>query len=448
MWVPFLPQNGKKAISTTSHASVQSIAVVQLNSFRWRRAFSYFIVFCRNELEHICDTEGRSFFVLGGCLMSRVIACLASLFCLMSVIHCGKRVTPGESTVVDGGRQGSEASIEYATLPDTPVPPSPEPPPTEASTQPEPPVVPDQRVGPEPPVVPDVRPPVPEPSPEPPPVGVCQGKAQKSGETTWSLKHDGVTRTFTVYIPPQYNGSTPLPVVLNFLGLNMSASTQKLLTDMNTEAGKRGFIVVHPNGRGIPQSWNGGLCCSPASSLLKSKDVDFTRAMLDELEKKLCINTKRIYATGISNGAYMAYRLGCELSNRIAAIAPVAGILLTSPCQPKRPLSVIAFHGTADAIVPFEGRKIIGWPYVQDSIDFWVKHNGCAKSPKRMFNKGDTYCDEYSGCKGGTKVRLCVTKSGGHTWPGGFPVPGLGKTTKDINATQVGWQFMSQHQLP
>lgn len=279
--------------------------------------------------------------------------------------------------------------------------------------------------------------------------GSCQGMAgMKSGETTWKLKHDGVTRSFRVFIPPQYDGKKQLPVLLNFHGLSMTGSQQQLVTSMNALAAKQGFVAVHPDGRGVPQSWNGGLCCSPASSLLKSKDVDFTRAMLDEMQAKLCLDASRVYATGISNGAYMAYRLACDLSDRITAIAPVAGLLLSSPCRPKRPLSVIHFHGTADLIVPYEGRKLVGWPSAKDSIQVWIKHNACPSQPKQVFNNGDTTCEEYGPCKGGTKVRLCVVKNGGHTWPGGTPLPGMGKTTKDINASAEIWKFFSPHRIP
>lgn len=382
------------------------------------------------------------------------------VLCVVGGWHCGPQlVGDREGAVaplgepVTGGMPDAAVADAGVVVADTGRPVSPQEKPVPA---PEPVVSVDAGSGPErvsqsEPVLPDVST-LPEPSAPPerrePPQSTCSGKGQKSGVFEWSLKHDGVTRKFTVFIPPQYNGSKLLPVMLNFHGLSMSGGTQELLTGMHAQAAKSGFIAVHPNGRGIPQSWNGGLCCSPASSLLKSKDVDFVRKVLDMIESKLCVDKKRIYATGISNGAYISYRLACELSDRIAAIAPVAGIQLISPCRPKRPMSVIAFHGTADAIVPFEGRKIIGWPSVQDSVGFWVKHNGCRPQPKQVFSKGDTTCNEYSGCQGGTRVRLCVTKGGGHTWPGGFPVPGLGVTTKDINATEVGWSFLSQSSLP
>ncbi len=353
------------------------------------------------------------------------------------IITPQERTTPPNEKTIGPEPTGPEPTGPEPTGPE---PTGPEPTVRDAGpepTLPDTPKQPDHSVTPEPTV---------ELPPEPPPTGSCNALSAISGSKSWTIKHDGVTRTFTVYIPKSYKPTQRTPIVLNFHGVNSNAWQQQFISDMNAVADKKGFITVHPEGRS--NSWNGGLCCSPASSLLKSKDVDFVRKMLDYIEGKLCIDKKRVFAAGLSNGAYMAYRLACELSDRIAAVSPVAGLLLSSPCKPVRPISVIAFHGTSDAIVPYNGYPLIGWISVPNSVKHFYTHNKCNSAPQQVFKKGDTTCEEYSGCQAGTKVRLCTTQGGGHTWPGGFPVPGLGKTTKDINASETMWTFFQQHPLP
>ncbi len=323
---------------------------------------------------------------------------------------------------------------------------APEPSGSEAGTEnspSEPPATPDGSV-PEAPAPPESSGPEPKPSP------TCQGlSVMQAGEQKWTLKHDGVTRRFNVDIPPQYDPTKPMPLVLNFHGLSSNAWQQKLLSKMTDLAKKEGFLVVYPEGRGVPQSWNAQKCCTPASSVLKSKDVDFVKKMLDNLESKLCIDKRRIFSTGMSNGAFMTYRLACELSDRIAAFAPVAGTLLTDPCKPKRPIPLLVFNGTSDTLVPYSGSKVLGFPSVEDSMVFWAKHNGCDPKPGRTFDKDDTYCNTYNNCTNNVQLTLCTTKNGGHTWPGGFPIPiVLGKTTKAIIATDEMWTFFKKHPLP
>ena len=293
--------------------------------------------------------------------------------------------------------------------------------------------------------------PTPEPSPEPQPKDTpdetndCEGLDAITGTKFWSIYHNLTPRPFTVYIPPQYKPNKSMPVVLNFHGIGSNPAQQQIISGMDSLAKEKGFITIHP--QGVGNSWNGGLCCSPASSPMFVNDVGFVRAMLDYVEKKLCVDKKRIFATGLSNGAYMTYRLACELSDRIAAVAPVAGLLVASSCKPKRPISVMAFHGTGDAIVPYAGYPLLGWNSVQSSVDHFVKHNECQTAANRIFEKDDTHCDQYDGCKDNTAVTLCTTKNGGHTWPSGFPIPGFGITTRDIDATKEMWKFFQKHPL-
>jgi polyhydroxybutyrate depolymerase len=172
-------------------------------------------------------------------------------------------------------------------------------------------------------------------------------------------------------------------------------------------------------------------------------DVAFIDALLDELERELCIDTGRVFATGLSNGGYMAHRLACDLAERIAAVAPVAGPNGTVPCSPSRPVSVLHFHGTDDGIVPYEGFG--GFFSVPDTMQEWAARDGCSGASEVYFSMGDVRCEQWSGCREGTSVELCVIDGGGHQWPGGTTIPLLGHNTDDIVATDAMWAFFEAH---
>jgi polyhydroxybutyrate depolymerase len=249
-------------------------------------------------------------------------------------------------------------------------------------------------------------------------------------------------------VPPGYDATKPTPVVLDFHGLSMNAGSENLLSRMNAKADKAGFIAVHAEGVGAQQSWNAGVCCGEAAST-KIDDVAFVKTMLDELEAKLCVDSHRIFSTGMSNGGALSHRLACELSSRIAAIAPVAHVLTipAATCKPSRPVSVLSFNGTADTLVPYGGNGA-GYPSVAGTMSGWAARDGCGTTPRQISKKGDVTCVTYDGCKSGADVSLCTVQDGGHTWPGGAPVPVLGKTTNEISATDAMWDFFVKHPLP
>ena len=188
-------------------------------------------------------------------------------------------------------------------------------------------------------------------------------------------------------------------------------------------------------------------------------DVAFINALLDDVLGSYHVDIRRIYATGMSNGAVMAYRLASELSNRIAAIAPVSGSMGTEISQPNRPMSILHFHGTMDEYIPFFGgkgkRSITGthyWP-VDHSIRTWVKSNGCDENPKieLLSKSGDEMTvtrKTYAEGKDGTEVVLVVIEGGGHTWPGmRSPVKTLGKSALSISANDLMWEFFKKHPM-
>lgn len=280
----------------------------------------------------------------------------------------------------------------------------------------------------------------------PKPPASCTGLAAQPKDATWKIAVSGVDRELDVHVPASYDPTKPTPIVLDFHGFTSDKGQQKILSRMIAKSDDAGFIAIHPLGTGVSRSWNAGACCGTAASE-GTNDVAFVSAILDEAARRLCVDPKRVFATGMSNGGFMSHRLGCELSDRIAAIAPVAGVLGIKECAPKRPVPVMHFHGTADTLVPYEGNGAMGFPPVVATAEAWAKRNGCSGSPSTTFEKGDTVCRTWSVCKDGASVTLCTVDGGGHTWPGGFPVPGA-KTTNAISATDAMWTFFEGHPMP
>lgn len=290
--------------------------------------------------------------------------------------------------------------------------------------------------------------------PAPPPGGSsasapCSGKAALAGDLEWKVSSGGRTRTVHVHVPTAYDATKPTPVVLNFHGFTSNALEQAGYSGMTRKADEARFIAVHPEGVGSPQSWNAGACCGEAAES-SVDDVAFVGAILDEVESKLCVDDKRVFATGMSNGGFLSHRLACELSTRIAAVAPVAGVLGVPTCTPARPVPVMHFHGTLDALVPYAGIDSVtrSFPSVADTVDGWAQRNGCTDTPRTTVDRGDVVCATRDKCAAGAEVTLCTVSGGGHTWPGGIPVVAMGHTTSSIRATDAMWSFFERHPMP
>ncbi len=286
--------------------------------------------------------------------------------------------------------------------------------------------------------------------------------ALKPGDHTRTLDVDRRPRTYLVHVPKSYDGSRPVPVVLIFHGGASNAERMVRFCGLNDKADREGFLAVYPSGTGLlPRAltFNGGNCCGYAVQQ-KVDDVAFTRAVLDDLGKVARIDPKRVYATGMSNGGIMAYRLASELSDRIAAIAPVSGPMGTETCHPKRPVSVLHFHGTDDEFAPFKGgrgpRSVAGIDFysVDHSIRAWIKANGCPETPvtvqepDRAQDGTSITRQTYGPGREGSEVVLITIKGAGHTWPGQQPlVKFLGKATKNLSANDVMWEFFQRHPM-
>jgi len=281
-----------------------------------------------------------------------------------------------------------------------------------------------------------------------------------AGDSTHTLVVDGRTRTYLAHVPPGYDGHTPLPVVLIFHGGLSNAAVTVRFTGLSEKADQARFLAVYPSGTGRlarALTWNAGDCCGYAERE-HVDDVAFVRALLDDLTTHFAVDATRIYATGISNGGMMAHRLGAELADRIAAIAPVSGPLELATIHPSRPVSVMHFHGTADPFAPFHGGTgdkslaSIDFRSARDSVGAWVRADACPEKPQVTPvapAPGDptrVHRETFGPCKDGADVVLYVIEGGGHTWPGRDPrVRFLGASTASISANDLMWEFFEQH---
>ncbi len=281
--------------------------------------------------------------------------------------------------------------------------------------------------------------------------------ALKPGDHARSLKMGDLTRTYNVHIPKNYDPKRPAAVVLALHGAATNGLMMKFYSGLDRKADEAGFIVVYPDGTGTGAflTWNAG--GFRGFDRNKADDVTFIGKLLDDLDSVVRIDKKRIFATGLSNGGMMCYRLAAELSDRIAAIAPVAGTMALPKAEPKRPVSVLHFHGTADKLVPYkmpERMAFMTLKGAEDSATAWAKLNGCKDKPETS-EVSDGKKDglkvtkmTYAAGKEGAEVVLYTIDGGGHTWPGaGLDVGFLGKTVKSVSANEVMWEFFKKHPM-
>lgn len=272
----------------------------------------------------------------------------------------------------------------------------------------------------------------------------------RSQTVTGSFTHGGTTRNYRVYLPAGFSAATSLPLVINMHGRGSNGFQQELYTGMNSVADTGRFVVTYPDAvtyQGEVQ-WNSfGLSATP-------DDVGFLSALIDTLHKKYNIDLSRVYATGLSSGGFMAYKLGCALSCRIAAIAPVAGLLIDhplAPCSLSRPVSLFHIHGTADNVVPYTGLGTFGVYSVPGSIASWRSKIGCPASPivtnlpDISPGDGSTVIDSsYRPCNSSAEITLYAVINGGHTWPGAVGP----NTNQDFKASSAIWNFVKKYSVP
>jgi len=283
------------------------------------------------------------------------------------------------------------------------------------------------------------------------------------GDYSETLEWGGRTRSYLVHVPP---GEGKRPAVLVFHGGGGNARQAARMSGMNGIADREGFLAVYPNGTGRLGrwllTWNSGYCCAYA---LRHgvDDVGFVRRLIGELVSRYGADPDRIYVTGMSNGGMMAHRLAAELSDLVAAAAPVAGSIGGKASErapeyvipkPRRPVAMVILHGKKDRHLRYEGGEpvITLTPGRMDlpvsaAVEFWVKKNGCAPEPVREAAvEGHVVKETYTGCRDGADVVLYTLEHGGHVWPGSRrPRLWSDDACRKFPASEVIWEFFEAH---
>jgi polyhydroxybutyrate depolymerase len=289
------------------------------------------------------------------------------------------------------------------------------------------------------------------------------------GDYTFAVTQNGRSRNYIVH-SPQTAPIAAKPVIINMHGGGGNARNQQSYSGMDVLADREGFLVVYPNGTGrfgdYLLTWNAGACCGSAQKD-KVDDVGYLRAVVDDLAQRTSIDRNRVYATGLSNGAMMAYRLAAEAPDVVAAIAPVAGAMVLPSFNPKRPVPIMHIHSVDDPRALFAGglgpafpltNIRVQHPAVEEVIGRWIEFDGCAKPPRvdpPLQGKGKTAQHTatrvtYAPCKEGVAVVLWKLTGSGHVWPGGrldYLPRVLGPGTDVIDANEQMWKFLSRFRL-
>jgi polyhydroxybutyrate depolymerase len=266
--------------------------------------------------------------------------------------------------------------------------------------------------------------------------GKCSAPMLAAGDHMNMLDHDGQQREYTVHVPAKYDGTKPVPLVLDFHGWTSNPmEEQKGGSDMlgsgwAAKSDEVGFIVVYP--QGLDDSWNGGALCCGTSQSSGVDDQGFAIAIVDKMKQDACIDPKRVYVTGISNGGAMSHLLACKEADVFAASAPVSMGNGTTPCMPSRPISVVMFRGQMDDLVAYNGGT---FPSAMADFDMWKDIDGCTGSPM----KTHTYCETYTGCMAGTEVTLCSLPMAGHV---------VYDDDAEIDVPDVAWEAFQHQMLP
>ena len=279
---------------------------------------------------------------------------------------------------------------------------------------------------------------------------------------------DDSDRWYLLTTPLAHDGETPVPLVLDFHGLSEGAVVHSQMSAMAPFAEDNDFAVIMPEGMGTPVRWEIGLTPD------ENPDLQYTIDLLDQVENQLCIDTSRIYSTGLSNGAFFSSVLGCSLSDRIAAIAPIAGVLFPESCTPERAVPMLGFHGTADPILFYNGgvgtrlsEVLTNGPGAETTeaelpevdingegypanVRAWADANGCEPDPTGE-ELTDTVLRQTWDCPAEGTVEFLVLDGGGHSWPGSEfskAIEDIVGPTDDLDANAELWAFFQRFRLP
>jgi polyhydroxybutyrate depolymerase len=280
------------------------------------------------------------------------------------------------------------------------------------------------------------------------------------GNAPGSITVDGHNRTYELHVPASYKGEQAVPLVVVLHGRTRTGHITAGLTQFDAVADAHGFLVVYPDG--LDNSWADGRGVTP-SDTDGIDDVKFLSELIRKLARNYKIDPSRVFVTGYSNGGFMSLRVACELSGQVAAVGVVAatmGEITSSHCHPERPVSVMLIQGTKDPLVPFQGGPmgangshgmILS---LQKTAEKWVGLDACDSKPEssaiadKAADGTNIRRDIFSGCKEGAEVIAYTVEGGGHTWPGGkpyLPESVIGKTSGNMDASEVLWEFFSKH---
>ena len=273
-------------------------------------------------------------------------------------------------------------------------------------------------------------------------------------KTNGTIVSSGVTRRYLLYVPKTYDRSKATPLVISLHGGATWPAVEMHISRWNELAEQDGFLVVYPEGSGAffgglgpgPQIW-------PMGPHSLGRDVRFISDLIDRLKAAYNIDATRIYADGMSIGGGMAFALSCRLSDRIAAVGAVSAAQMLSwdECGDPKPVPTIAFHGTADKLAPYQGGSSPIAPGQFPKILDWTarvaSRNQCKGDPIDTRISPSVVRLAYTNCANNADVILYTVEGGGHTWPGGKPLPEwmVGRTTREISASRVMWEFFVQH---
>jgi polyhydroxybutyrate depolymerase len=274
-----------------------------------------------------------------------------------------------------------------------------------------------------------------------------------SDKTNGTIVTSGVTRRYLLYVPKTYDRSKATPLVISIHPAATWPAVEMNISRWNELAEQYGFLVVYPAGSGaFFGTFARGASVWPGGPHTLPRDVRFISDLIDKLEAEYNIDPNRIYANGMSNGGNMAFLLSCTVSDRIAAVGVVAGAQPQSwDCGGSKAVPTVAFHGTADKFAPYLGGESPIAPLPFANIPDWTarvaQRNQCQGDPSDTRITASVRRLAYTNCAENADVILYTVEGGGHTWPGGKPLLGwiAGRTTRDINATSLMWEFFVQH---
>jgi polyhydroxybutyrate depolymerase len=306
---------------------------------------------------------------------------------------------------------------------------------------------------------------------DPRPSAGCGSSTVGAGQEKVTIASGGVERWYLRHVPPAHDGTMPVPVIVDLHGYSEGAEVHAMVSGLGQYGDEQGFVTLTPHGQGqgpVPL-WD----TTPGGP-----DQVFLEAMLDDVEASLCVDTTRVFVTGLSNGAMMTSTLACALSDRFAAAAPVAGVTEVADCNPDRAVPVVAFHGTDDGFLAYDGglgpqvaslpspdgRGTLGdvadqpdgpsearGPSVPEVVADWAERNGCDDTAPEEQAVADEVTLLAFACPAGAEAELYRVEGGGHSWPGSELLANVesvvGHTTMSISANEVMWEFFEQHPL-